>query len=126
MIAALMMYRLRIHPDKGVIKQATSSVKTNSTAETPGNSVDPCDQSLWEHVYHSSRLEVIQNCITVTGVVEEVRHENDGDEHILLRLDSGQQHLLNAKNLSEQQGDLMLEAICVKKVTQQDAVGACS
>ena len=28
-----------------------------------------CDLSLWDHVYHPDRLEVIDDCITVTGII---------------------------------------------------------
>lgn len=90
------------------------------------SAADPCDPSLWNHVYDSYRLQIIIACLTVTGTVDAVRNEKDGDEHILLRLDAGQENLLNAKNISDQKGDLVLEPICVKTVTQADAIAPCS
>jgi len=84
-----------------------------------------CDSSLWVHVYHNYRLKVIQECKTVTGVVDSKRREKDGDYHIRLRLDSGQENLLNDKNISEQHGCLVIEIICSCEVTQSDAISSC-
>ncbi len=84
-----------------------------------------CDQSLWEYVYNSARLQVLDPCISVTGTVDEVRYEADGDFHILFRLDQQFESLLNEKNISGQFGDLILEPICQGRVTQTDAVGPC-
>src|SRR5438876_8391535 len=47
----------------------------------------PCDQSLWNHVYNPQRLEVVESCKTVTGIIESKRVEADGDYHIRLKLD---------------------------------------
>jgi hypothetical protein len=44
--------------------------------------------------------------------VDEVRNEADGDFHIRFRLDQQFVSLLNQKNISSQQGDLVLEPIC--------------
>jgi len=65
-------------------------------------------------------------CLSVTGAVEEVRKEADGDVHILFRLDQQFASLLNEKNISKQQGDLVLEPICQVKVRQPDAEEPCS
>src|SRR3954453_14986849 len=55
-----------------------------------------CDPSLWSHVYAGDprrfsrpqdRLQIIQNCVSVTGTIESARPEKDGDFHIRLRLD---------------------------------------
>jgi hypothetical protein len=88
---------------------------------------DPrCDATLWRHIYHPSRLHVIDACRTVTGTVTAVRQEADGDLHILLRPVRGERHLLDSANNSLEQGNLVLEPICVDAVSQSDAVGACS
>ncbi|HEX9030967.1 MAG TPA: hypothetical protein VF834_03925 [Streptosporangiaceae bacterium] len=49
-------------------------------------------------VYLPSRLHVIRRCITVTGVVDCVRREPDGDVHIRLRLARRYRHLLTRAN----------------------------
>jgi len=84
-----------------------------------------CDSSLWEHVYHNYRLKVIEMCKSVTGYVEILRKEADGDYHILLRLDEGQGNLLNNDNYAKQKGCLVLEPVCVNEITQKDAIADC-
>ena len=71
-----------------------------------------CDQSLWQYVYNPGRLQVLDSCISVTGTVDEVRKEADGDVHILFRLDQQFESFLNEKNIARQYGDLVLEPIC--------------
>ncbi len=82
---------------------------------------DPTD-----HVYRPARLIVLQPCATVTGTVVAVRGEADGDVHIQLRLDAGQEGLLSRGNVAEQSSTLVLEIVCVGTVTQPDAVTACA
>ena len=82
-----------------------------------------CDASLWEHVYHRQRLEVIEECKTVEGVIDKVLRDGDGDLHI--RLDVEDKSLLNEKNFSGQHGMLVLEPVCQKEPTQADAIEPC-
>jgi len=100
------------------------SPQTSETQPSPQTS--QCDQTLWQDVYHPARLQVLDPCISVTGSVEEVRKEADGDKHILFRLDQQFESLLNEKNVSRQHGDLVLEPICQGKVRQADAEEPCS
>src|SRR6185369_6318542 len=67
-----------------------------------------CDDSLWNRVYHSYRLEVIEKCKTVKGTIVEARFEADGDAHLLVKLDKGQESLLNAMNYEKQKGLLVV------------------
>jgi hypothetical protein len=54
------------------------------------------------------------------------RHANeDGDEHMELKLDPGQEGLLTKANRAKQRGRLVIEAVCVNKVTQKSAKPAC-
>lgn len=92
-----------------------------SRSSKPGG----CDPLLWHHVYHAYRLHVISACRTVTGTVEDVRQEPDGDIHILLKPDPQYVGLVNAGNTEWEHGDLVLEAICAGYVSQADAVTAC-
>jgi hypothetical protein len=89
------------------------------------DTVPPCDASLWQHVYHPYRLEVINPCILVTGTVQEKRYEKDGDIHVLVRLDPRYDSLLNRLNVADERGDLVVEPVCEHAVTQADAVAAC-
>ena len=84
-----------------------------------------CDSSLWTHVYNSYRLKVIEQCKSVTGYIVILRKEANGNYHILLRLDEGQGKLLNNGNYAKQKGCLVIEPICVNKVTQEDAIESC-
>ena len=103
----------------------TPSTMPATTPVTPPASPGACDQGLWAHIYHPRRLQVISACKTVTGTVEEIRQEPDGDLHILLRLDPAYADLINTANTQFQHGDLVLEEICIGTVTQADAVAAC-
>ena len=84
-----------------------------------------CNSQLWDHVWTSSRLQVIDKCKTVSGVIEEKNADSDGDEHMLLKLDAGQEDLLKKKNYSKKNGSLVIEVICVNKVTRKSAKGYC-
>jgi len=64
--------------------------------------------------------------VTVTGTVEIIRTEKDGDLHVLLRLDPGQNEYINAVNVSAQNSLLVLEPVCVNTPTQADAIPACA
>jgi hypothetical protein len=88
-----------------------------------------CDYSLWSHVYAGDprrfsrpqdRLQVIQDCVSVTGTIESARAEKDGDFHIRLRLDPQYSSMVNAKNKSGQHGALVAEPVCMNPVTQKD------
>jgi hypothetical protein len=84
----------------------------------------PTDQD--QYVYHPYRLAVQAACIYVTGVVAAVRYEADGDLHILVALDPAYTHLLTPANQGEELGDLVVEPVCVRPVTQADAIQICA
>ena len=92
-----------------------------------------CDTSLWAHVYHGrfpsaeDRLQVINSCLTVSGIIVKARSEKDGDWHIQLDLDPEYRSLLNQANLDKQYGYLVLEPICSRSVSQSDTIaeGVC-
>lgn len=106
---------------------ATTAARSASARPGASRSGSPggCDPALWQHVYHPYRLHVISACKTVTGTVEDVRQEPDGDTHILLKPDPGYAGLINAGNIKREHGDLVLETICAGSVSQADAVAAC-
>ena len=54
----------------------------------PSSSLAQCDPSLWQHVYDPSRLQLIKNCVTVTGTITNIQAETDGDYHVLVKLDA--------------------------------------
>src|ERR1700756_5259107 len=80
-----------------------------AAARNPG----VCDPSLWRAIYPPYRLHVVAACKTVTGIVESVESEPDGDVHVLLKLPPSESGLLNDGNVSDTHGDLVTEIICV-------------
>jgi hypothetical protein len=84
-----------------------------------------CDTSLWKYVYNPERLQVIDQCKTVTGVIEESNADEDGDQHMLLKLDGEQDDLLTKRNLKKKQGDLVIEAVCVNNVLLKKVGNTC-
>ena len=109
-----------------VAYRLSQAPQTSEPEASPQASNGQCDQTLWQYIYHPARLQVLDQCTSVTGTVEEVRKEADGDVHILFRLDQQFESLLNDKNISRQHGDLILEPICQGKVRQADAEEPCS
>lgn len=126
------------------------SVRVSATPSAPQNAIEPgpgvpgsasmvgCGDGLWEHVYHPSRLLVLQDCVTVTGVIVDatanqshhepdgVRHEPDGDTHGWLQVDTLFAGLINPGNTSDEGGNLVFEIVCHYTVTQTDAQPGCA
>lgn len=63
------------------------------------------------NVYHEDRLVVRKACMTVTGTVAYVAHEDDGDVHVDLALPASEASLLNSANYSQQDGQLVTEIV---------------
>jgi hypothetical protein len=61
--------------------------ESSPTPSSTGDACPPRSRTL-AGVYHPSRLSILDTCRHVTGTVAETRTEEDGDLHILLRLDS--------------------------------------
>jgi len=120
---------------------ATPSASPQTIQPSPGvdgsTSMTGCGDGLWQHVYHPSRLIVLQDCVTVTGDIVDatkdlaqhqpdgVRHEGDGDTHGWLKVDPPFANLINAGNTSDEGGNLVFEIVCHYQVTQADAKPAC-
>lgn len=120
----------RLLPAAAMAVLCGCGVPTGPVTPAPAVSVAPsatqapaCDPGLWAHVYHPDRLRIIDPCRTITGTVDSVRYEPDGDTHIRLHITNPA--LVNQANLEHQHGDLVLEQVCAGAVTQQDAVDAC-
>lgn len=84
-----------------------------------------CDATLWEHLCHSQRLVVANDCIAVAGTIHHVKKEADGDDHIQLTVDPEFAALLNDRNKVAQANSLVVELICQNNVTQTDAISSC-
>ena len=110
-------------PDKD---DRTKESKTPAQTNEQTTESSQCDASLWDHVYNRSRLEIIEPCKVVTGTVEELDQNEDGDTHMLLKLDAGFDDLLLKKNKKKKDGDLVVEIVCANAVTDKKVGAACS
>jgi hypothetical protein len=108
---------------------AAASALAPTAKQTPALAVkptgcEPTDQD--RYVYNPGRLIVKASCLRVSGVIDAIRQEADGDLHILLRLDSAYLSYLTPANQGEELGDLVVEPICVHPVSQADAIASCA
>jgi hypothetical protein len=104
--------------------ESAGSAGSASSGEAAG-SAKGCDASLWKHVYNPSRLQVIDSCMTVSGIIAESDADADGDQHFLLTLDPGQDQLLKKKNAKKKGGNLVVEIVCANPVKLKKARAAC-
>jgi len=114
-------------PSPSLVPSPSPTTTTIAAVVSPSASAAGCiptDQD--QYIYHPSRLEVAAPCIRVSGVVAEVRTEADGDLHILLALDAAYAQLLTPANQGVERGDLVIEPVCVRAVTQADAIEVCA
>jgi hypothetical protein len=101
---------------------------TEENTKLPGKTTDiinndttlDCDTSLWKYVYNPERLQIIAKCKAVTGTIEESNADEDGDQHMLLKLDEGQKDLLTKRNMKKKQGDLVIEAFKIGRMAITD------
>src|SRR3989442_10571734 len=100
--------------------QSRTGVPQVSTPSS--NCSDPA--SINNHVYHPSRLYLEKPCITASGIIDTIRNEDDGDVHIGLNLDPVYNNLINDANNNYQNGDLVVEIICVNPPTPGSAAAA--
>ena len=105
---------------------ATSRPTSRPTPRPTSKAVrcTPTDQL--RYVYDPDRLQVAASCIRISGIVDAVRKEADGDLHILVALEAKFRYLLRPANQGEELGDLVVEPVCVRTVTQADAIAACA
>jgi hypothetical protein len=108
------------------LKSEEAKKHKNQITTAPVESSSDCDPNKWKHVYDPERLEVLDKCKVVTGVITERNADPDGDEHMLLKLDAGQKHLLTKKNKTKKDGCLVIEAVCVNSITRKRAMGICN
>lgn len=85
--------------------------------------VEGCDADLWKFIHRPERLQVIESCKIVTGVIAEIEPELDGDMHVLVIPDDPS--IINSANVTEQKGRLVVEPICQNPAREQEAIKAC-
>lgn len=103
----------------------TQNLATTSKVAGSQPSAD-CDASLWNHVYNPTRLQQLAPCLSATGVISESDADPDGDQHFLLKLDPGQDSLVNHRNAKKKGGDLVLEIVCANPTTLKKVKSACT
>jgi|GEM_PF-647040 len=96
----------------------------SATAAAPA-ATGQCNKDLWQKVYNAERLTVKADCTTVTGTIAERNADEDGDEHMLLKLDAGQEGLLTDKNKKKKDGNLVIEAVCVNPTSLSKVGSTC-
>jgi hypothetical protein len=77
-------------------------------------------------VYSPKRLQQVASCLTVTGVITESDADPDGDQHFLLRLDPGQDTLVNKRNQKKKGGAMVLEIVCANPTSMKKPKSACA
>jgi hypothetical protein len=109
-----------------VVGACTSVMPTPVASPSLGCQATDQDQ----YVYNPDRLTVQAACVHVTGIVDFIRTEPDGDYHIGLKLDSQYVDMVNSCNSTcvngAEHGDLVVEPICANPVSQADAISDCA
>ena len=107
-------------------EKSSPRVAQASSAEVTQPAATGCDASLWNHVYSPKRLQQLATCVSVTGTIDESNVDEDGDQHFLLKLDPGQDTLVNKRNVKKKSGDIVLEVVCANPTTQKKPKAACA
>lgn len=119
------LYSCTNEKSEGKRNDGSKETKQEVLVEPKDSEDVKCDSTLWKHVWDPPRLQVIDMCKEVTGVIEETSAQDDGDGHMLLKLDAGQEDLLNKENKKEKNGDLVIEVICANEITKKKAKQPC-
>jgi len=106
-------------------KSASQAAAQSTRVDVSQSPAGGCDASLWNHVYNPTRLQQLAPCTSVTGVIDESSVDPDGDQHFLLKLDPGQDTLVNKRNGKKKGGDIVLEIVCANPTTMKKAKSAC-
>ena len=108
------------------VPAAPGSGPTSAAHVDPSN----CSADLWAHTYHPARLQLHDECVTVTGTIQDatapqsrhqadsMRHESDGDTHGWLKVDPQFEWMLDPGNMSDENGNLVFELICHYKISK--------
>ena len=107
-------------------RASAQSGKHGAKVAVSQSAASGCDASLWNHVYSPKRLQQLSPCMSVTGLITESNADADGDQHFLLRLDAGQDKLVNKRNSKKKGGDLVLEIVCANPTSMKKPRSACA
>jgi len=107
-------------------KSSPQRVAQAGGTEVSQSAATGCDASLWNHVYSPKRLQQLAPCLSVTGIIDESNVDEDGDQHFLLKLDPGQDTLVNKRNQKKKGGELVLEIVCANPTKMKKPTAACA
>ena len=120
------MKKEKKHKKKDKQEETSNSDAGQNLKDSADTDASACDPNIWKYVYDPTRLEVVDKCMTATGVIKESSADDDGDQHMLLKLDAGQENLLKKKNIKKKNGYLVIEAVCMNNITNPKVGGACT
>ena len=107
-----------------------SSTPATSSASVPAAAAQTasadCDATLWDRVYSPKRLQKVAVCLSATGVIDESDADPDGDQHLLLKLDQGQESLVNKRNKKKKDNELVIEIVCANPTKMKKPQKACA
>lgn len=107
----------------GPATQVAKPVNTRGEPLPTASTCQPTDQD--QYTYRPGRLQVIAQCIRITGTIVSSSSEADGDVHINVKLDPPFAGLLTAANISEN-GYLIVEPVCQFPPLQPEAIHVCA
>jgi len=101
---------------------ALLSCSSSSLTPTAPETASPpqCIPTLWNHVYSPARLQILDSCRTVTGVIMETHVSDDGDTVLPIAVDAPYVGLLNAENTAKLNGWLQIEVVCQANARSND------
>jgi len=134
------VWKKNVRLASGVIPQNVPTQPGSGPTTTAHVDSSNCSLDLWAHTYHPARLVLHDECVTVTGTIQDatadqskhqpdgMRHEDDGDTHGWLKLDQQFAWMLDPGN-SDEGGNLVFELVChysisSKSTAATDACGA--
>ena len=93
---------------------SSSSSKTITTPEAASPAAPKCNPLLWKFIPNPpGRFKVLNQCVSVTGIVLSIQYEPDGDTDFPLLLDAPFKNMVTKANFNPlMQGGIWCEMIC--------------
>lgn len=118
------MKRVRVvAPALGALVLAPLLAVTPSSVASSGHPIHCVQPVHNRHLYYPERLTFVR-CAQVSGTVARIISARDGDYHVELQLDPGQESLINAANVAHTRGHLVVEEPC-QNVSTLSAIAVC-
>lgn len=85
------------------------AIAADHDSPTAPTAVCPPPSQALAGVYHPGRLLVLDSCTSASGSIVRVKHQVDGDVHLLVNLDPSYRRLLDQGNIDNAGGNLVAE-----------------